>query len=444
MSALRNTVGRGKEPTPQDRGGPASNAALREYYDKNYNQLLPIIAEKFNKEKERNEKLKEVKARLNFEECFRTSRYSESRTMSTKEYERRHISRRSRSPRPSKHSQEARTAEASIENQDQRRGSQVGRRMTYLNHGRKDRTMGYANLVSHVQLYADGERKGVKKCIKYPIKFHDIKQRDGESTKDFVRRYKQESRDVKGAPECVRISGFMRQVAASTHERKKSFSPWKQQEGHNTDGCMHLNKQIEEMLKARKLSHLIKELKQSSGKEQPKAAKKGETSVKDKALAILMEGKEGPMIIEAEIRGHCIHHIMLVPLECALVSRLEKTLSTTKPILEERVKVAINPEYPKQAVMIGSTLIERCRNKLCGLLQHTYKGYHQIQMAKEDEEKSAFITNQRIFCYTKMAFGFINAGATYQRLVDKAFHKQNGRNLEVYVDDLVIKKPHER
>ncbi|GKC55171.1 reverse transcriptase domain-containing protein [Tanacetum coccineum] len=53
-----------------------------------------------------------------------------------------------------------------------------------------------------------------------------------------------------------------------------------------------------------------------------------------------------------------------------------------------------------------------------------YKGYHQIQMAKEDEEKTAFITSQVIFCYTKMPFGLRNAGATYQRLVDKAFHKQ--------------------
>ncbi|GJV92169.1 hypothetical protein Tco_1539982 [Tanacetum coccineum] len=58
--------------------------------------------------------------------------------------------------------------------------------------------------------------------------------------------------------------------------------------GHTTDECMHLKKQIEKMLKAGKLSHLIKEIKQNSGKEQPKATKKGETSGKDKALTILM------------------------------------------------------------------------------------------------------------------------------------------------------------
>ncbi|GJS16141.1 putative reverse transcriptase domain-containing protein [Tanacetum coccineum] len=100
-SAVRNTIRIGKEPTPKDLGKLASDVALREYCDKNYNQLLPIIAEKFNKEKERNQKLKEVKARLNFEGCSGTSRYSESRMVSTKEHEKRHRSRRSRSPRPS-------------------------------------------------------------------------------------------------------------------------------------------------------------------------------------------------------------------------------------------------------------------------------------------------------------------------------------------------------
>nr|GEU76682.1 reverse transcriptase domain-containing protein [Tanacetum cinerariifolium] len=68
-----------------------------------------------------------------------------------------------------------------------------------------------------------------------------------------------------------------------------------------------------------------------------------------------------------------------------------------------------------------------------------YKGYHQIKIAKEDEEKTAFIISQGVFCYSKMPFGLRNARATYQRLVDKAFHKQIGRNLEVYMDDLVIK-----
>ncbi|GJV91728.1 reverse transcriptase domain-containing protein [Tanacetum coccineum] len=48
-----------------------------------------------------------------------------------------------------------------------------------------------------------------KKCIKDPVEIHNIKQRDGEYTEEFMRRYKLECRDVKGAPECMKISGFM-------------------------------------------------------------------------------------------------------------------------------------------------------------------------------------------------------------------------------------------
>nr|GEY61123.1 reverse transcriptase domain-containing protein [Tanacetum cinerariifolium] len=68
-----------------------------------------------------------------------------------------------------------------------------------------------------------------------------------------------------------------------------------------------------------------------------------------------------------------------------------------------------------------------------------YKGYHQIQLAKADEEKTAFHTGQGVYCYTKMPFSLKNAGATYQRLMDKAFKSQVGRNIEVYMDDLVVK-----
>jgi hypothetical protein len=68
-----------------------------------------------------------------------------------------------------------------------------------------------------------------------------------------------------------------------------------------------------------------------------------------------------------------------------------------------------------------------------------YKGYHQVQMAEADKDKTTFYTDKGIFCYTKMSFSLKNAGATYQRLMDKAFKDQIGRNLEVYVDDLVNK-----
>ncbi|GJT58880.1 hypothetical protein Tco_1002413 [Tanacetum coccineum] len=364
------------------------------------------------------------------------------------------------------------------------------------------------------------------KCIKDPVEIHNISQRDEESTKEFVRRYKLECKDVNGASECMKISGFMHgitnpelikrlhdkipksvdQIMRQEANQKQNFknggyrnqqrskrkqdrfslltktpkeifaldkgkfkapppmtTPVKKRNhvkfcefhgevGHNTDECMHLKKQIEEMLKAGKLSHLIKELKQNNGKEEPKVTKIGETSGKDKALAILMvqpwervarqmitqsfspnpeiffpplredEGTEGPMIIEAEIGGHCVHRMYvnggsaseilssssyngiigrprvrklqaipstahgmlkilveggvitlksskLVQLECVVVSRPKEAPSATKPMIEERIKVAINPEYPEKTVLISSTLTEEGRNKLCRLLQ---------------------------------------------------------------------------
>ncbi|GKF94290.1 hypothetical protein Tco_0283990, partial [Tanacetum coccineum] len=59
---------------------------------------------------------------------------------------------------------------------------------------------------------------------------------------------------------------------------------------------------------------------------------------------------------------------MLVPLECAMVSGPKRTLLANKTKVEERIKVSINPEYPKQTIMIGSTLTEEGHNKLCSLL----------------------------------------------------------------------------
>ena len=53
-----------------------------------------------------------------------------------------------------------------------------------------------------------------------------------------------------------------------------------------------------------------------------------------------------------------------------------------------------------------------------------FSGYNQIRMALEDEEKTAFITNQGLFYYKVMPFDLKNAGATYQHLVSKAFQNR--------------------
>ena len=60
-------------------------------------------------------------------------------------------------------------------------------------------------------------------------------------------------------------------------------------------------------------------------------------------------------------------------------------------------------------------------------------------MNKEDQEKTAFVTSQGLYCYRVMPFGLKNARATYQRLVNQMLSKQIRRNMEVYVDDMLVK-----
>ncbi|KAM2248686.1 hypothetical protein ACFXTI_003428 [Malus domestica] len=66
-------------------------------------------------------------------------------------------------------------------------------------------------------------------------------------------------------------------------------------------------------------------------------------------------------------------------------------------------------------------------------------GYNQIRMALEDEELTAFRTPKGIYCYKVMPFGLKNAGATYQRAMQKIFNDMLHKNIECYVDDVVVK-----
>ncbi|KAL0296832.1 UNVERIFIED_CONTAM: Transposon Tf2-12 polyprotein [Sesamum radiatum] len=65
--------------------------------------------------------------------------------------------------------------------------------------------------------------------------------------------------------------------------------------------------------------------------------------------------------------------------------------------------------------------------------------YNQIRLAPADEELTAFRTSKGIYCYKVMPFGLKNAGATYQKAMQKIFDDMLHKNVECYVDDLVVK-----
>nr|GEZ78301.1 reverse transcriptase domain-containing protein [Tanacetum cinerariifolium] len=285
----------GKEQAPQNLVRPITDEDLREYCDKNYHQILPIIAEKLHQEKAQQEKLKVVKARLNFEEV---SRYSESEIPSKRRNHKerlgpRYARTRSGSPEPRRgRSKSPREKDPERSTVFKRLEKGVFHRLGYKEknvsaHSRGSEWKSYysmsesegsagghwkskpkkqkssveddlsqpwvceetdpftpriryfdfpkARMPSHIKIYNgrnarvwfndlpkksidsyDDLRKAFlenyiqqKKCIKDPVEIHNIKQRDGESTEKFVRRYKLECRDVKGASECMKFSGSM-------------------------------------------------------------------------------------------------------------------------------------------------------------------------------------------------------------------------------------------
>jgi len=76
----------------------------------------------------------------------------------------------------------------------------------------------------------------------------------------------------------------------------------------------------------------------------------------------------------------------------------------------------------------------------CKLLSFldAFSGYNQIKMHPMDEEKTSFMTERSCYCYKVMVFRLKNAGATYQRLMDKVLAPMLGRNVQAYVDDMVV------
>ena len=77
----------------------------------------------------------------------------------------------------------------------------------------------------------------------------------------------------------------------------------------------------------------------------------------------------------------------------------------------------------------------------CDLLSFldAYSGYHQILMTREDEEKIAFITPCGMYCFLWMPFGLKSAGSTFAMAVQIGFEPQLHRNMEAYMDEIVVK-----
>nr|GEV71824.1 reverse transcriptase domain-containing protein [Tanacetum cinerariifolium] len=131
-----------------------------------------------------------------------------------------------------------------------------------------------------------------KKYVKDPVEIHNIKQMDGETIKDFMERFKVETGRIKGAPECMRISGFMHGV--NNPELTKRLNE-------------HVPKTMEDMM--------ITTTAFIRGEAAAASKKKGHVSWKaqdqSKRQNSNKSGIEGPLVIEAEMGGHMIHRMYM-------------------------------------------------------------------------------------------------------------------------------------
>ncbi|QFZ26815.1 putative transposon Ty3-G Gag-Pol polyprotein [Clavispora lusitaniae] len=67
-----------------------------------------------------------------------------------------------------------------------------------------------------------------------------------------------------------------------------------------------------------------------------------------------------------------------------------------------------------------------------------HSGYHQVAIAEEDYDKTAFVTPQGQYAWRVMPFGLTNAPATFQRLMNVIFHKLLNKTVVVYLDDILV------
>ena len=93
----------------------------------------------------------------------------------------------------------------------------------------------------------------------------------------------------------------------------------------------------------------------------------------------------------------------------------------------------LNKPCPKDSYPLPwiDTLVDStARHQLLSFMD-AFSGYNQIKMNESDQEKTSFVTRQRLFYYKVMPFGLKNVGATYQKLMNKMFAHQISRNIQV-------------
>ncbi|XP_057976008.1 uncharacterized protein LOC131163438 [Malania oleifera] len=130
------------------------------------------------------------------------------------------------------------------------------------------------------------------------------------------------------------------------------------------------------------------------------------------------------------------------------VAKYPEWMANVVPIMKKNGKVRVCVDYrdlnkasPKDNFPLPhiDVLVDNTAGHALFSFMDGFSGYNQIKMAPEDKDKTTFITLWGTFCYKVMPFGLKNAGATYQRAMVTLFHDLMHKEIEVYVDDMIVK-----
>ena len=101
----------------------------------------------------------------------------------------------------------------------------------------------------------------------------------------------------------------------------------------------------------------------------------------------------------------------------------------------------MNKAYPKDGFPLPhiDVIVDGAASSAMYSFMDRFLGYNQIIMAVMDKIKTTFIIEWGTYCYKVMPFVLKNAGATYQRAMITLFHDMMHKEVEVYVDDMMVK-----